>query len=70
MVKSGKSFVKIESRLQIALFFLIYRNFQPLSPPAYPPPVYLILPNVPVSPFIWYPRAQEYTILFCCAKRY
>ena len=27
MVKSGKSFVRIGSRLKIALFFLFYRNF-------------------------------------------
>ena len=41
MVKSCKSFVKIGSRFQIALFFLFYQNFQP------PPPAYLILRNVP-----------------------
>ena len=29
MVKSGKSFVKIESHFQIALFLLFYRNFHP-----------------------------------------
>ena len=33
MVKSGKSFVKIESPLHIALLFLFYQNFQP------PPPI-------------------------------
>ena len=39
MVKSGKSFVKIGSRFQIALLFLSYRNFRP--PPLPPrPPVY------------------------------
>ena len=32
MVKSGKSFVKIESRFQIALSFLFYWNFQPPAP--------------------------------------
>ena len=32
MVKSGKSFVKIEYCLQKALFFLFYRNFQPPLP--------------------------------------
>ena len=32
MVKSGKSFVEIGSRFQIALFFLFYRNFQSLPP--------------------------------------
>ena len=29
MVKSGISFVKIDSRFQIDLLFLFYRNFQP-----------------------------------------
>ena len=43
MVKSGKSFVKIGSCLQIALFFLFYRNFQHLA--------YSSLPNVPNPPF-------------------
>ena len=55
MVKSGKSFAKIGSRFQIALFFLFYRNFQPSSPPLPLPtpraysdlPIYLILPNTP-----------------------
>ena len=38
MVKSAKSFVQIEcgfqieSHFQTALFFLCYRNFQPLTP--------------------------------------
>ena len=41
MVKSGKSFVKIGSRFQIALFFLFYQNFHP---PPLSPPAYLILP--------------------------
>ena len=31
MVKPGKSFVKIRSSFQIALFFLVHRNFQPPS---------------------------------------
>ena len=35
MVKSGKSFAKIGSRLQMAFFFLFYRNFQSPLPPAY-----------------------------------
>ena len=45
MVKSGISFVKIESCFQIAFFFLFYQNFQL---PAYSdlPSAYLILPNV------------------------
>ena len=48
MVKSGKPFVEIGPRLEIALFlFLFYRNFQP-PPTAYSDlPTYLILPNVP-----------------------
>ena len=32
MVKSGKSFVKIESRFQIALFFLFYQTLRSLPP--------------------------------------
>ena len=47
MIKSSKSFVKIGSSLQIALFFLFCRNFQ-APPPA--SPAYLILPNVPTHP--------------------
>ena len=49
MVKSGKSFAKIRSCFQIALFFLFYRNFHPLAPSSLiPSPLtYLILPNVP-----------------------
>ena len=47
VVKLGKSFLKTESRLQIALF-LFYRNFQ--SPAVYPEPLaYLILANFPTS---------------------
>ena len=38
MLKSGKSFAKIGSRLQMAFFFLFYRNFQTPLPP---PPAYL-----------------------------
>ena len=46
MVKSGKSFVKIGFRFQIAL-----RNFQPPPPPSlFRPPTYFILPNVPTTP--------------------
>ena len=45
MVKSGKSFVKIESRFQIALFLLFYRNFHP-PPRLFRPLANLILPNV------------------------
>ena len=45
MVKSGKSFVKIGFRFQIAL-----RNFQPPPPPSlFRPPTYFILPNVPTT---------------------
>ena len=49
MVKSGKSFAKIGSRLQIALFFLFYQNFQhpttppPTTPPAYSNPNFMVL---------------------------
>ena len=52
MVKSGKSFVKIESPLHIALLFFFYQNFQPPPPfSAYSnPPAYLILPNAPYPP--------------------
>ena len=47
MVKSGKSFVKIGSRLQIALFFLFYRNLNPPYPFSVHSnfPAYLILHN-------------------------
>ena len=45
MLKSGKSFVKIGSRSQIALFILFYRNVQP-PPPLAPP--YLLGPPPPV----------------------
>ena len=41
MVKSVKSFVKIESRLQIALFFLFYRKF-----PSTPPPSLILTPTL------------------------
>ena len=46
IVNSGKSFVKIGSYFQIALFFLFYRNFQPTpqlfpTPPS-PAPDYLV----------------------------
>ena len=34
MLKSGKSFAKIGSRLQMAFFFLFYRNFQTPLPPS------------------------------------
>ena len=46
VVRSVKSFVKIGSRLEIALFFLFYQNLY--SPGLFPPltPAYLILPNV------------------------
>ena len=48
MVKSGKSFIKIGSRFQIALLLLFDRIFHPtpaiLTPHAH---TYLILPNVP-----------------------
>ena len=50
MVKLGKSFVKIGSRFQIALFLLFYQNFRthfPI-PRLFRPPAYLILPNVPI----------------------
>ena len=50
MVKSGELFVKIGSRLQIALFFLFYWNVQPLVYSDFP--VYLILPNVPTPRFL------------------
>ena len=53
MVKSGKSFVKIGSCLQIAFFFLFYRNFYPPSfphPRLFRPAAYLILTNVPPPP--------------------
>ena len=53
MVKSGKSFVKIGSCLQIAFLFLFYRNSQAprlFRPPSLP--AYLTLPNVPTSPLI------------------
>ena len=50
MVKSGELFVKIGSRLQIALFFLFYWNVQPLVYSNLP--VYLILPNVPTPRFL------------------
>ena len=53
MVKSGKSFVKIGSCLQIAFFFLFYRNFYPPSfphPSLFRPAAYLILTNVPPPP--------------------
>ena len=70
MVKPSKSFVKMGSCFQIALFFLFYQNFQL---PAYSdlPFAYLILPNVstnlpfhptPSAPlirtplFLWNPR--------------
>ena len=53
MVKSGELFVKIGSRLQIALFFLFYWNVQPLVYSDFP--VYLILPNVPTSRFLGLP---------------
>ena len=53
MVKSGKSFVKIGSRLQITLFFLLYRNFQPPHHPHSPTPAaYFILPNIPTPPSV------------------
>ena len=50
MLKSGKSFVKIGSRFQIALFFLFYQNFQTHSPTPrlFRPPAYLVLHNVPI----------------------
>ena len=43
---------KIRSRLQIALFFLIYQNFQSTPPLArlIRTPTYLVLPNVPTLP--------------------
>ena len=44
MTKSNKSFVKIWSCFQIALFFLFYRNFQPLR---------FFRPPPPPSPLIW-----------------
>ena len=53
ILKSGKSFVKIESYLQIALFFFFYWNLKlpppwPVHPPSlFQPPAYLILPNLP-----------------------
>ena len=58
MIKSGKSFVKIGSRLQIAPFhlFLFYPYFQPNPPLAYsdpvphPPRAYFILLNVLTPP--------------------
>ena len=53
MVKSGELFVKIGSRLQIALFFLFYWNVQPLVYSDFP--VYLILPNVPTPRFLGLP---------------
>ena len=48
MLKSGKSFAKIGSRLQMAFFFLFYRNFQTPLPPL--PLICLVLPNVPTPP--------------------
>ena len=64
MVKSVKSFVKIGSRLQIALVFC----FIEISNPS--PPAYLILPNVPTPRLLGPPHpspphpyllvAQEY----------
>ena len=48
MVKSGKSFVKIGSRFQIALLFLSYRNFRPpvcYDPHRTPPPYCLLEPS-------------------------
>ena len=43
IVNSGKSFVKIGSRLQIALFFFLSK----FPTTSLPPPAYLMLPNVP-----------------------
>ena len=66
MVKSGKSFVKIESHFQIALFLLFYRNFHP--PPPLPhlfrPPANLILPNVSTPSLFPPPRLLGSTCLF------
>ena len=57
MVKSGELFVKIGSRLQIALFFLFYWNVQPLVYSDFP--VYLILPNVPTPRFLGPPPPRS-----------
>ena len=46
MAKSGKSFVKIGSRFQIALFFLFYRNFHP-TPLLIRTPPFVRDPRVP-----------------------
>ena len=43
--------IQIGSRLQTALFFFFYLNFQPPPGLLRPlPPAYLILPNVPTLP--------------------
>ena len=60
MVKWGKPFVQIESRFQIALFFLFYRNFQ-LSPLIW----FYLMFQAPSSPLIRTPRlfgTQEYAL--------
>ena len=72
IVKSGKSFVIIGPRFQIALFFLFYRNFQPLTSliPTLPLSylsTYLILPNVttprlPQPPVYSDPRVLDFAI--------
>ena len=49
MVKSGKSFVKIGSRFQIALLFLSYRNFRPPPPPD-PPFIMTPIEPLPLLP--------------------
>ena len=60
MVKSGKSFVKIGSRFQIALFFLFYQNFHP---PPIPTRLFDFTPNVPTTPFILNPRVVNVNYL-------
>ena len=51
-LNTGNGYVMVKlvkCRLQIALFFLFYRYFQPLLPRFFrplPPPAYLISPNV------------------------
>ena len=46
---------KIGPRLQIAVFFLFYQNFQPPLPLIW---FYLMFqhPFIRTTPFIWYPR--------------
>ena len=70
MVKSGKSFVKIGYRFQLAPFLFILSKFPPLTRSFRPPPLptYLILPNVPTSPLIRTSRLFGTLILLVTRK--